>query len=264
MYKIHRDRRRLLVTFADKVAVRGYVAAVAPECELVPLLATTRDVRTLDPSTLPRQFVVKASHASGGVLLVAEWAPAGRPTPTPADGLVRTAVHPDRLDWRQLCATTDAWLRTPYTGPLGEWAYSQVEPTLLVEELLAGADGRAPTDYKLLVFHGRCRAVEVAAGRFGDYCELTFTPAWELIEDGPDDRRLAEGVLPPDSLPAMVAIAERLGAETDFVRVDLYEVDGRVVFGELTNYPGGGHAMNTRRADELLGSFWAVPPRYCD
>ena len=262
VYKIHRDRRPLLVTFADKVAAREYVVRVAPECGLVPVYATTCDLRAVDRSSLPREFVVKASHASGGVLLVADWAPRTNTTPTPADGLCRTTVHPDRLDWDQLCATTDAWLRTPYVGPLGEWAYSQIEPTLIVEALLVGTDGRTPTDYKLLVFDGRCRVLEVAAGRFGDYRELMFTPDWELIDDVADDRAFARGVAPPATLATMIDIAERLGGQTDFVRVDLYEVDGRVVFGELTNYPGGGHSMDTRRADELLGSYWTVPRRY--
>ena len=262
MYKIHRDRRPLLVTFADKVAARGYVASVVPACGLAPVYATTRDLRSVDRSALPREFVVKASHASGGVLLVADWASREHTTPTPADGLCRAIVHPDRLDWDQLCVTTDAWLRTPYVGPLGEWAYSQIEPTLLVEELLVSTDGRAPTDYKLWVFHGRCRVVEVAAGRFDGLRQVMFTPDWQVIVDDDDDLETARHLRPPATLPAMISIAERLGVDTDFVRVDLYDVGGRVVFGELTNYPGGGSDVLRRDTNELLGSYWTVPRRY--
>ena len=252
------------MTFADKVAVREYVARVAPACGFTTLYATTKDLRTVDRSTLPREFVIKASHASGAVLLVADWASPTQRTPRPADGLVRTTVQPDHLDWDLLCATTDAWLRTPYTGPLGEWANMQVAPALLVEELLAGPDGRAPTDYKLWVFHGVCRVVEVACDRFDGLREVLFTPAWDVIVDLPTDLETAATIDRPATLTAMISIAERLGAATDFIRVDLYDVGGRVVFGELTNYPGGGSDVLTRKADERLGAYWNVPRRYRD
>jgi hypothetical protein len=264
VYKIHRDRRRILVTFADKVAARDHVALVAPSCRLTQLHAVTTDLRTVERASLPRQFVVKASHASGGVVVVADWASPETATPGPTDGLVRVAVHPDRLDWDRLCAATDAWLRTPYVGPLGEWAYSQVEPRLLVEELLAADGGGAPIDYKLWVFHGRCRVVETATDRFTELTELLFTPAWELIVDLPGDEEAAAQVGPPAALAEMIEIAERLGAGTDFVRVDLYEVEGRVVFGELTNYPGGGDTVIRPDVDRMLGTYWDVPRRYRD
>ncbi len=61
----------------------------------------------------------------------------------------------------------------------------------------------------------------------------------------------------------MVEIAERLGAETDFVRVDLYDVDGRVVFGELTSYVLGAQYRFSPPEFELeVGSWWTVPRVY--
>ena len=61
----------------------------------------------------------------------------------------------------------------------------------------------------------------------------------------------------------MIAIAERLGADTDFVRVDLYVLPDRIVFGELTSYPAGGHSpFFPDSYDEEFGSHWTVPRRY--
>ena len=118
-----------------------------------------------------------------------------------------------------------AWLDRLYgDGPNREWVYGRVPRGILVEELLVGADGGLPDDHKLFVFHGRCRYVQVDRGRFGRRTQDFFTSDWSHLalsgghpwaEPTPD---------PPRQLGQMIEIAERLGAETDFVRVDLYLV----------------------------------------
>jgi hypothetical protein len=111
---------------------------------------------------------------------------------------------------------------------------------VIVEELLADADGAIPDDYKFFVFHGKCAFIQVDAGRFGRRTQVFFRPNWQHVplSGGPPwaDREPAK----PSRLSEMIDVAERLGADTDFVRVDLYDVDGRVVFGELTSFPAGG------------------------
>ncbi len=264
-YKIHRDRRPLLVTFADKVAARDFVAQQHTECALPRVYAITYDLATIDRSSLPRELVVKVSHTSGGVVVVCDEALPGGPTPRPADGLITELVHPDTLDWSQLIETTSTWLRGVYRGPFGEWAYAQITPRIVIEELLRDEQGMLPKDYKCHVFNGRCRMIEVAVNRFGGYTELRFTPSWELIPDGPGrDEEAAAGLAAPARLDALIRIAEQLGRDTDYVRVDLYVCPGRIVFGELTNYSGGGQDVATAAADLRIGAFWTVPKRYRD
>jgi hypothetical protein len=71
--------------------------------------------------------VSKASHASGGVILVGDGADPATRIPSPSSGFVRVAVHPPRVDWNEAITLTDRWLSTPFDpAPAGEWAYSQV------------------------------------------------------------------------------------------------------------------------------------------
>jgi hypothetical protein len=136
-----------------------------------------------------------------------------------------------------------------------------VPPRILVEELL-GDGGAVPPDYKFYVFHGRVRLVSVELDRFTFHTRNLYTPAWEQLPvewvypAGKDIER-------PAALAEMIDVAERLGADTDFVRVDLYSVGERVVFGELTNYPDAGYGrFDPPDFDRQLGEWWTLPERY--
>lgn len=240
--KMAMDRRALLRTFADKVAVRDYVAdAVGPEV-LPRFHAVVSDPAELDPARLPSQFVVKPSHASG---------------------MVRIVEDRSQVEWDALMATCRTWLSVAYADVEQEWAYIGVPPRIIVEELLLGPDGKVPPDYKFFVFHGCARLVQVDTDRFSGHTRNLFRPDWS-----PVDARLvyppAEHAPPrPDSLDEMVRMAEALGKETDFVRVDLYDVAGRIVFGELTSNPGGARQVFTPESfDVELGGYWNAPRVY--
>src|SRR5437867_114146 len=113
-WRMLKDRRPILTTFADKVAVREVVARLAGSEYLTECLAVVADARELDRTRLPREFVVKASHASGGVWIVSDGAPdqgvvkLGPPI-VGGGGRTRSAwnwilASPDRLDWDLLVA----------------------------------------------------------------------------------------------------------------------------------------------------------------
>lgn len=272
-WKMLKDRRPLLTTFADKVAARDYVARVAGPEFLTTCYAIVADPDELDPAGLPREFVLKASHGSGGVWIVSEAAP-GEPfvTPgqpyapgpvTPLSGWHWILTTPDRVDWDVLVASSRGWLSRNCGDHVVEWAYLNVPPRLLVEELLRGPDGELPLDYKFFVFDGKARLVQVDTGRFRDHRRNLYLPDWTPVDVDYLYRRADTASPRPSSLERMVELAETLGSETDFVRVDLYDVDGRVVFGELTNYPEGGTGrFEPASFDAELGRRWALPARY--
>ncbi len=236
------DRRPLLTTFADKVAVRDYVAQTVGSQILPRLHAVVTDPAALDLSSLPTKFVVKPSHGSGMIWIVEDR---------------------DELDRNLLVATCRGWLATRYADVEQEWAYRHVPARIVIEELLLDSDGHIPPDYKFFVFHGQARLVQVDSDRFGNHCRNLLRPDWT-----PVDARLvyppAESAPSrPDSLDEMIHIAEALGHDTDFVRVDLYDVNRRIVFGELTSYPGGAReAFIPESFDVELGRCWTVPLRY--
>jgi hypothetical protein len=134
---------------------------------------------------------------------------------------------------------------------------------VLVEELLRTKDGRHPPEYKLFVVHGRVEVLYVDRDRFVDHRRNFYSRDWEPLDIRKDRYAVGEPQPRPDSFDRVLEIAERLGEDTDFVRVDLYDVDGRVVFGELTNYPSAGYKNWSPPSYDLeLGRKWTLPARY--
>ncbi|WP_144720484.1 ATP-grasp fold amidoligase family protein [Agrococcus jejuensis] len=263
-YKMLRDRRELLVTFADKAAVRGHVIQAGYGHLLPEALAVLDDADALLALDLPESYVVKPTHGSGAAIVVSPAAPVDATLPRPEWGWVYAHVRPEAVERGALRDIADRWCEQLYgRGPNEEWAYSRIRPRIIVEERLVGADGGIPDDCKLFVFHGRVRYVEMDSGRFGTRTQDFFDVDWQHLPlsggpawaDPPHPR--------PDRLDEMITIAERLGADTDFVRVDLYLLPDRIVFGELTSYPAGGHSpFDPDAYDVEFGSHWTVPRRY--
>ncbi|WP_382305764.1 ATP-grasp fold amidoligase family protein [Herbiconiux sp. UC225_62] len=263
-YKMLRDHRPLIVTFADKAAVRDHVASrIGPGRlpRMLGLVDDPADLRTLD---LPESYVVKPTHGSGACIVVSPGAPADASIPPAGSLWGYTHVRPEAVAIDQLVATARFWSAQLYgQGPNREWAYGPVPRRVIVEEMLTGAGGGIPDDYKLFVFNGRCRFIQVDGGRFGGRTQDFFDTSWEHLplSGGP---AWAEPSPPrPRRLSEMVAIAETLGQDTDFVRVDLYHLPERVVFGELTSYPAGGDSpFHPASFDAEFGREWVVPRRY--
>jgi hypothetical protein len=235
LVKILHDRRAYLTAFADKLRVRGHVAATAPALACPALYWWSARADALPFAALPDAFALKANHGSGWNILVARKAEVRR------DDLVAAARR---------------WLRSDFTIVGREWSYRNVHRAVYAEALLAGPDGASPPDCKLFVFNGRVRVVQVDAGRQTHHTQVLYDEHWNPIE-GTVAAAPGRPPPPPSALPTMIAAAEALSLGVDFVRVDLYERDGVVWFGELTNSPNKGlspfrPATLDRRFGDLL------------
>jgi hypothetical protein len=231
---------------ADKHAVRAHVAERVGERYLVPLLQVVEDADDLDLDALTEPCVIKATHGCDMTLLV----------PDPA-ALDRPAARETVRRWLATDFYRQGWREAPYRGL----------PRRAVVERFLG-DGRTPpADYKFFMFHGRAAMVVVDQDRFTRHTSTLLTPDWrEYAVTG----RFAPADVPP-AKPAgyaeMLRVAEALSVDFDFVRVDLYDVDGRVYFGELTHNPGGGLVrLQPREFDLALGELWRfgmpIPERF--
>lgn len=265
-YKMLRDHRPLLVTFADKAAVRDYVAARVGADYLPQAYGVLTDPAGLLALDLPDRYVVKPTHGSGTVVVVSPEAPADARLPGSGGAWVYCHVRPEAVSRAKLVAVAAEWLEQLYgQGPNREWAYGLVPRQVIVEELLAGPDDGIPEDYKLFVFHGRVRFVQVDAGRFAHRTQDFYTRDWEHLGLSGGPPWAASPPPRPERLDEMVGLAERLGAETDFVRVDLYSLPDRIVFGELTSYPAGGYSpFFPGWWNREFGRGWTVPRRYVE
>ncbi|MEQ1737280.1 MAG: ATP-grasp fold amidoligase family protein [Rhodoglobus sp.] len=263
-YKIVHDRNPLLGTFADKVAVRDYVAERIGEHYLTRAY-TVSATPDIDWDALPATYVAKAAHGSGGAVVVSPYAPPDARLPTDLDvarwgtfTVRRENVQPDRMralfaDWLSL----DFSVTHSTTYP--EWCYTLCERRILIEEFL-DAGTVSPPDYKFFMAHGECLFIQYDSDRIMGHRRVILTPDWTWLPVRLGYDLTAPAPPRPPQLAEMLRVAAQLSAETDFVRVDLYALDDRVVFGELTNYPNAGRLrFQPRSFDRRMGRRWQGP-----
>lgn len=235
-WRILHDRRPLLAWTCDKLAMKSHAESAGAPMTIPRTLWTGTDAAELADVDLPTHWVLKPSHRSGLVYF----------------GDARTDIH-------QLRVNTQHWLTDVQHRLLGEWAYSQAEPCLFVEELV-GQLGSPPPDYKFFVFDGNPLLIQVDLDRFSGHRRSLYDSEWHKL-----DVRLAKAdggpVERPPLLPQMLNAAKILGADFDFIRIDLYAAgDAGVVFGEYTPYPGSGlERFEPRAFDSWLGTRWRLP-----
>ena len=150
-------------------------------------------------------------------------------------------------------------MRSNYYKEMGEMVYRNIPPRIMIEEFINDGSGAAPKDYKFFVFRGKIAMIQVDATRFTDHRRNLYTTDWEWIDVLYSRKGIDEPVERPALLQKMLATAEALGREFDFIRVDLYATGDRVYFGELTATPEGGLARFTQKEyDRYLGDMWRV------
>lgn len=227
------DRSPDIAWTCDKRAMKKFAAEHTPWINVPETLWHGDDLDQLDLSTLPDHWVIKPNHRS-------------------------KAVHfGDRgttLD--ELRRVTKGWL-LPYDRiAVGEWAYTQARREIIIEPRIGG--GLPLTDFKIFVFHGRVRILHTDLGRFtDDFQEVFYDRDWEPLDI---TNGLSRGAVAPrpKNFDQMVRAAEALGSGYDFMRVDLYNLDGELWFGELTPYPSGGmDPFSPDSVDLQLGAWWA-------
>lgn len=225
--KLH-DRDARLPVFADKVAVKALVAErLGPEW-VIPTLWHGDALPVAAPWPMP--FVVKARHGCNQTLI----------------------VRSPFVDWHAIRRRAERWTMKPYGRWLDEWLYRHIPPGLLVEPFV-GEGGQLPIDYKFYVFAGRVEYVQVHLGRGERHRWLVFDRDWRRVSSPTADADPAA----PTSLARMIVAAETLATGFDFARVDLYEVGGRPLFGEVTFYPGSGlDRFDPVSLDTQMGAHW--------
>jgi TupA-like ATPgrasp len=234
-WRILNDRRQLLEFSCDKLAMKDYARSI-PRVLVPPVLWFGDNVHDLENVELPEHWVLKPNHRSG-VVYFGHGLP-GIPS---------------------LNAITREWSRSAQSEDYHEWAYSKARRLLLVEELL-GQPGACPTDYKFFVFAGEVAAVQVDVDRHTAHQRRIYLPDWSPLDVSSGNHPLAPVQAAPVNLDEMISIARAIGQPFDFMRVDLYSIDGATVFGEMTPYAGSGlDRFIPRRFDIELGKRWELP-----
>jgi hypothetical protein len=243
--KMAYDRDPILTVFADKYLVRDYVEKRVGSKYLNKLLASGDSVDVLRSTTLPTNFALKSNHGSGGMILVWEKAPSQNKLPQNKQKYAwsQFLVRPESFELEKAQELASNWLSSSYyfsPGQFPEWAYKNIKPVLLIEELMIDDEGNLPSDFKFFMANGECIFIQVDTSRFDGHKRDLYTKLWEKIEGEYHFPQSGIRIPQPTHLEEMISVASALAAGVDFVRVDLYETNKGVKFGELTNYPGAG------------------------
>lgn len=240
-YKL-RYRDPLMEQCADKIAVRDYVSACGFADSLNEIYAVYDNVKDIDLDALPPQFVLKAAHGSHMNVIVKDRS---------------------RLNWHQEKMMLRSWLRQDIAWSGREWVYKNLPKRLLAEKYLEDASGDL-CDYKFFCFNGRPTYMQLEVGRFsGHHARNFYDMDWNLQPFGKDlpcdpDAKVEK----PEHFEEMKKMAEKLAQPFQFVRVDLYEAQGKVYFGELTFFPAGGRPnFKPPEYDLIVGNQWELVPQ---
>lgn len=235
-WRVLHDRRPVIGMTCDKLRVKEQAERVG--VKVARTLWSGTDVCELARADIAGRWVLKPNHRSQLVHF-------GSGSVTDTEGLQQI---------------TKGWLEEREGVGLGEWAYTQARPLLLVEEMLGGG-AKPPPDYRFFAYGPDVRYVQVETGKPDDHRRRFYTMNWEPLEYR-QMYPLAEPIPRPENFTRMVEAASALGAAFDFIRVDLYNIDGEIYLGELTPYPTGGMVPFTPRSFDLeLGSHWQLPSK---
>ena len=237
------DRTPLHTQCADKFAVREFVKANIGEEFLVPLYYHTKNSKAINAQNITEYpCIIKTNHDSSGGIFVHD---------------------PTQVNWEEIQLQLEKRLKSNYYPVSKEWQYKNIVPKIIVEKLLQDSKGQIPLDYKLHCFNGKVHMVQVDIGRDTDnHHRNWYSSAWEREpyawsspkEGGKYTDPSDEDVEKPKTLKQMIALSEVLSQPFDYVRVDWYDVDGILYFGEVTFHHDGGYQLiRPEKWDLILG-----------
>lgn len=205
--------------YVDKLLVRDYIKKTIGEDYLIPLLGAYDSADEIDFETLPLRFVIKLNTGSGYNIIV---------------------KNKEIINRNEICKKITKWLREDYSKMKKEPQYKNVVKKILVEKYMEDSN-KLLLDYKFFCFEGKAEFLKVDYDRYVDHRVNFYDKEWNLlnIREG-NFQNYTERQEEPKNFEKMVEIAEKLSKRFDFVRVDLYNLDGKIYFGELTFTPAAG------------------------
>lgn len=235
------NRRPEYTIMVDKYAVKEYVANKVGNEFIIPTLGVWDSFDDIDFEKLPDKFVLKCTHDSGGLVIC------------------RDKSQLDRVAAKKVIERS---LRRDYYLIGREWPYKNVPRRIICEQYMEDESGYELKDYKFFCFNGKVKYLKIDFDRQSNHRANYYNPNFELQPFGeknslPNPDRLFER---PSCLQKMIEKAEELSKDVPFLRVDFYNVNGQVYFGEHTFFPGNGTGVFCPSEwDEKLGSLIRLP-----
>ena len=215
------DRKDIYTKMVDKYEAKSYVSKIIGNKYIIPTLGIYNNFDEIDFNKLPNQFVIKCTHDSGGLVIVTD---------------------KSKLDIEKSKKKINKSLKRNYYYPGREWPYKNVKPRIIIEKYMKDNSINDLMDYKFFCFNGKCKFFKIDFNRLTKHQANYYDTKGNILPFG-------EEICPPDfakklelpvNLKKMINLAEKLSQNITFLRVDFYEINGNIYFGELTFYPASG------------------------
>ena len=229
------------VRSVDKITAKEIVGNLIGKEYIIPTLGCYKNFNEINFNDLPERFVIKCNHDSGGCVICKD-------------------KHNFNIKAARKKISKCLNYNFYYNGR--EWAYKVITPRILVEEYIEDSESKDLKDYKFFCFNGKVKCFKVDFNRFvrhqANYYDLEFHLLPFSEENFPSDANAKITI--PNNINKMIEIAEIISTPYPFVRVDLYSVQGKIYFGEMTFFPASGLTRYTSEDwDKKLGSWLILP-----
>ena len=205
---------------AGRVGVREYVKEQGFDELLIKIYGVFDRFEDIDFSKLPNQFVLKCSHGCA---------------------MNYICYDKSKINYEELKKKFNKWLKTNYGKKTLELHYSKIKPQIIIEELML-ENGKLPTEYKIHVFNGKAKNLYVVTSRGVDIKYNNYYIDWTPFDGSQFNgwKKTDYPLKKPSNFDEMVVVAEKLASKFPFVRVDLYNINGKIYFSEMTFTPAKG------------------------
>lgn len=239
------DRNPLYTLMVDKYSVKEYVSKLIGERYVIPTIGVWNKFDDIQFDQLPNQFVLKCTHDSGGVVI---------------------CNNKNNFKYEDAKKKLNGFLKRNYYRQWREWPYKDVKPRIIAEKYMQDKSTGELMDYKFFCFNGVPELLFIASDRQNHNEETKF----DFFDMEFNHVKLKNGhpnanVLPkkPKNFELMKELASTLSANIPSVRVDFYEVDGEVYFGELTfSHWSGIIPFEPEHWDYRLGEMIDLPQKH--
>ncbi len=236
------DNNPLKAELSDKYLVREWVKEKIGEKYLIDIYGVWDSFSEIDFKKLPKSFVLKTNHGSGTIYIVKD---------------------KNKIDYNEVKNLFDDWMQMDYAFCTGfELHYSKIRRRIIAEKYIE-TDNDDLQDYKFLCFDGKPYFCWVDVGRFSNHKRNVYDLDWNLQRWNQSEYGNTDETIPkPNNFSEMIKIAEKLCQGFSHVRVDLYNVKGKIYFGEMTFTNGSGFdKIVPDEYDLILGNMWKLDMR---
>lgn len=238
------DRKNIYTTMVDKYEAKKYVANLIGNQYIIPTLGVYDRFKDIDFKELPDQFVLKCTHDSGSTIVCKE---------------------KKAFNVMEAKKKINKYLKRNFYYQFREWPYKNVSPRIIVEKYMQNNEKNEELkDYKIFCFKGTPYMILVCSNRKGNHKNTDFFDTeWNKIDlTRENSENSKETIKKPEKLEEMLEISKKLSKNTSFLRVDLYEIYGKIYFGELTFYPSSGfEGFKPELWDKRLGDMIQISER---